>query len=34
MTNQQIEAEALRIVEEVARRKSDLELTEYHDEVR
>ena len=34
MKAQQIQAEALRIVDEVARRNSDLELTEYHDEVR
>jgi hypothetical protein len=34
MTWQQIQAEALRIVDEVARRKSDLELTEYQNKWR
>jgi hypothetical protein len=34
MTWQQIKAEALRIVDEVAQRGSDLELTEYQNKVR
>jgi hypothetical protein len=34
MTWKQIKAEALRIVDEVARRKSDLELTEYQNKGR
>jgi hypothetical protein len=34
MTRKQIKAEALRIVDEVAQRKSDLELTEYQNNAR
>ena len=34
MTWKQIKAEALRIVDEVAQRKSDLEVTEYQNKVR
>jgi hypothetical protein len=34
MTWQQIQAEALRIVDEVDRRRSDLELIEYHNKER
>lgn len=34
MTWQQIQAEALSIGDEVARRRSDLELTEYHSKSR
>jgi hypothetical protein len=34
MTWKQIKAEALRIVDEIAQRKSDLELTEYQNKVR
>jgi hypothetical protein len=34
MTWNQIKAEALRIVDEVAQRKSDLELTEYQNKTR
>ena len=34
MTWEQIQSEALRIVDEVAQRRSDLELTEYQNEAR
>lgn len=34
MTWKQIQVEALRLVEPVALRRSELELTEYHDEAR
>ena len=34
MTWRQVQAEALRLVNNVAMRRTDLELTEYHDEAR